>query len=303
MTSPRIKTCFISAPFAAKTYHIREVLEHRGVHILGYEDVTPGATVITSVLDMIRRADLFIAVLTSDATAPRVARDNVLIELGIAAGCGKQVLIFAPAKGDVLPTDLSGMLAVRTSLSNRDAIEFALDQVLAAPERRETHRHEELGLKTDRGLGGEADALMDRFAAFEGQSGFALEELVASAIRASGADVVSESFRENAPIDLAVWADSFQSSVGNPLLIEVKRRLTHKADFKRAVENLAHAARNAGSTWSLLIYGEGPSAADRWTSFPTVLVISFRELLEAMRTASFAEVVRDLRNRRAHGGY
>jgi hypothetical protein len=131
--------------------------------------------------------------------------------------------------------------------------------------------------------------------------GFALEQLVASAIRDSGVDVVSESFRENAPIDIAVWADALQSSVGNPLLIEVKRRLIHRTDFKRAVDNLAQASRNAGTTWSLLVYGEGPSAAERWASNPTVLVISIPDLLDRMRTSSFIDVVLELRNRRVHG--
>lgn len=299
--SPRFKTCFVSAPIAAKTHHIRDILASRGVQVLGFEDVTVGSNFIQSAMELIRRADLFVAVLVSDATAPRTARDNVLIELGIAAGCGKQVLIFAPAKGDVLPSDMHGMLTVRTSLSNRDAIEFALDQVLAAPERRAVSQPSQLSSVEERNLGDRAEELLESYSSvIASQEGFAFERLVADAIRLSGVDVVSESFGGNAPIDLAVWADSLQSTVGNPLLIEVKRRVTDRGDFKKAVEQLARASRNAGATWSLLVYGEGPTAAGRWVSRPTVLAISIRELLEAMKTNSFVDVVRDLRNRRAH---
>jgi hypothetical protein len=45
-----------------------------------------------------------------------------------------------------------------------------------------------------------------------------------------------------------------------------------------------------------------PAATSLLKDIPyPVLAISLRELLESMRTASFAEVVRDLRNHAVHG--
>lgn len=294
--SPRIKTCFISAAFGEKLGIVKDVLDQNGVRVLGTEDANFGQSLYENALDVINRADLFIGVLSHNRTS-----QNVLFELGVAIGLGKQVVIFEPPKADLIPFNLQHFLVIRTSLQNRDAIAFALGQILSAPERSSVPI---AGTpRSGRGLGHQADEFIGNYSDIIMHSrGWQLEELVASAIRASGVEIVSESFRENARVDLAVWSDALQSSVGNPLLIEVKRKLLSKQEFRRAAEQLASAARDAGSTWGLLLYGEGPTKLDfSWIPMPTVLIISIREILEAMRTATFVDVVRDLRNRRVHG--
>jgi hypothetical protein len=296
--NPRIRTCFISAPFNAKVAVIKDVLNQNNVRVLGVEGAELGQSPPTSTIDLIDRADLVIGVLSHDR-----ATQNVLFELGLAVGRHKQVLIFAPPKSDFVPLGLQQFLTVRANLHNRDAIAFALHQVLFAPERRNTSTAQELK-QSGRTLGDEANRFLEDYTEIvrdndEGR----LEELVARAIRASSVDAVSESFRESGRADLAVWSDAFQSFIENPLLVEVKFRLLSRKEFKRAADQLAATVREAGSTWGLLLYAEGPQKADLgWVARPTVLVISIRELFEAMRTAAFADIVQDLRNRRVHGG-
>lgn len=298
----RIETCFIAAPLGAKTEVIRDVLKHRGVSVLGYEDLLPGSQVQRSIVEMIQKADLFICVVPSSSNTSSGGRDNVFFELGIAMGVGKQVLIFAPSSGDFLPSDFHGLLTVRASLQNRDAIDFAISQVLAAPPRSPDSHLPSSRSSEERGLGEEADRLWADYVDVRNRrDGLGFEKLVARALRKSGIDVISETTSRDTGVDLAIWSDSFQGAMGNPLLIQLKLKLDNRAQFKRISDQLASAARNANSTWSLLIYGEGPTAANHWAANPTVLVISMRDLLEEMRGIPFTDVVRGLRNRRAHG--
>ncbi|TPP04987.1 restriction endonuclease [Rhizobium glycinendophyticum] len=298
----RMETCFIAAPLGAKTEVIRDVLRQRGLSVLTYDDLLPGSHIQRSIVEMIQKADLFICVVPGSSSASSDLRNNVFFELGIAMGVGRQVLVFAPSSGEPLPSDLHGLLTVRASLQNRDAIDFAISQVLAAPPRSGTEHLPTSKPKEEHGLGDEADSLWaDYLDVRDRRDGVGFEKLVARVIRKSGIDVLSETTSSDRGVDLAIWSDSFHGAMGNPLLIQLKLKLDNRAQFKRVSDQLASAARNANSTWSLLIYGDGPAAASHWAANPTVLVISMKDLLGEMRGVPFTDVVRGLRNRRVHG--
>jgi hypothetical protein len=187
-------------------------------------------------------------------------------------------------------------------LDNQEAIGFALDQMLAAPDR--PKRSPTPQSVPFVGLGTKADdliAALDRsLASSDWQS---IERVVADALRSSGADVVVTSQRRDVGADFAVWSDVLEAFVGNPLLVEVKARIRGKAEANRAMRQLTSYLGASGSRWALLLYGDGPDPdGQAWSgSPPNVLVLSLRSLLEALRTRAFPEVVRDLRNRRVHG--
>lgn len=297
----RIETVFISAPFNAKTENIRAALSANGVRILSVQDSLSGATIASRILGMIRQADLVIGVLTNDVGSVSLTSRNVMLEIGFALGLQKKVIIFAHPKSDIVPIELSDQLVIRTSLQNREAIGFALKQVLAAPERVSNPMRppENVGLS----LGEKADLLVAEYEEISGgREPKQLENLVGRALTASAVEIISESPHRDRGADFAVWADAFQASVGNPLLIEIKQRLKTRSEVKRAIDQLTEATKAAGSVWGLLLYGEGLPRSDRvWLSKATVLSISIPELFERMRTRPFVEVILELRNHRTHG--
>jgi hypothetical protein len=177
---------------------------------------------------------------------------------------------------------------------------FALDQLMSAPQ---PSRERRTVSKPASGLGGKADTLiatLDRSLADANWP--AVETVVAEALRDSGTDVVATAPGHDVGVDFAVWSDVLEPFVGNPLLIEVKARLKSKRAAAQAFKQLATYMNKSGSRWALLLYGEGPTdESELRPSLPNVLVLSLRALLEGLRTQSFPELVRDLRNRRVHG--
>jgi hypothetical protein len=187
-------------------------------------------------------------------------------------------------------------------LDNEEAIRFALDQLLSAPEPRK--REPTTQTKPFRGLGTRADDLIAALERSLATSDWrSVEEVVSDALRTSGADVVVTSPDRDIGADFAVWSDVLEPFVGNPLLVEVKARIRGKSEATRAVRQLASYVGASGSRWALLLYGEGPDLESQpWKgSAPNVLVLSLRSLLDTLRTQGFPELVRDLRNRRVHG--
>lgn len=91
--------------------------------------------------------------------------------------------------------------------------------------------------------------------------------------------------------------------MGNPLLVEVKGELGGADALRKAAQQLSKATFAAGTGWGLLLYGDALIADERSLAAvpPNVLVLSLSSLLEEMRERPFAEIVKDLRNRRVHG--
>ncbi len=311
----RLGTCYISAPAGTDLDNIRSVLSKRGIRVLVPEDSASYTEVVSDVPRLMSQADLVIGILTRERRS-----QWVLFELGQAVALGKQIVVFAPPKSDILPTNLQRFLTLRINLSNREAIAFALDQVLAAPERvsddgkRRTEGGRYLRKKEvrylrkkeeGRGLGPQVDELLPKLReAVAERQGRRFEELVACAIRSSGVEVVAEAPIDDRRFDLAIWSDTLQPLVGNPLPIELKLRLENPSELRAALQQCLRSAHAAGSTWSLLIYGEGLSSKDKvWsTTAPTVLAISIDELIREMRVTPFVDIIRRLRNLRVHSG-
>jgi hypothetical protein len=292
----KLRTCFISAPAGANLKMLREVLDEKGVRVIVPEQLPPGETWSSGISSILSDVDLVIGVLTRARGS-----DSVLFELGQAWALGRQIVLFTPPKFTAIPSDLQRFLVIRTSLSNREAISFALDQLLAAPapeQRLKSSRESEVHSLGERAY----ELLREARDATAARQGSQLEELVARAIGESGVDVIAVApiFGET-EADLAIWSDALQPLVGNPLLIEIKRALRPE-DAHRAVQRFSAAIRSSGARWGLFLYGEGPEGKKAWKSVPpNVLVMSVRTLLGEMETRPFVDIVKEQRNRRVHG--
>jgi hypothetical protein len=259
------------------------------------QELTVGADWASEIQREISRADLVIGVVPSARQAPWV-----LFELGQASALGRRIVLITSPKADPIPFSLHQFVTLRIDLNNLEAIGFALDQLMVAPEPAKERRTLS---KSATGLGPKADVLITQLErSLAAGSWAAVEQVVAEALRASGADVVATSAERDVGADFAVWSDVLEPFVGNPLLIEVKTKLTSKTAATHALRQLASYMGASGSRWALLLYGEGPQEqVEQARQHPNVLILSLRSLLEGLRTQSFPELIRDLRNRRVHG--
>jgi hypothetical protein len=294
----KVKTCFISAPAGAPLGVLRSALESRGLRVLVPHDLAAGSDWASESQKQLSQADLVIGVLTSERESAWV-----LFELGQASALRRRIVLITSPKSEPIPFAPQQFLVLRIDLNNRDAIGFALDQILSAPDQ-QGRKGPARQPKPLTGLGSKADELivsLDR--ALASSDWPALETIVASALESSGADVVVTSPARELGADFAVWSDVLEPFVGNPILVEVKGKIRGRTEANHALHQLTSYIAASGARWALLLYGEGPvSEGEAWSGAPpNVLVLSLRSLFEALRTQAFPEIVRDLRNRRVHG--
>lgn len=294
--SRTIKTCFVLAPRGISLEILRQSLIAHGIRPLIPEELSAGTDWASEIQRQLTLADLVVGILPTGRQS-----SWVLFELGQALALGRRILLIAPPKSEGVPYTLQRLLVLRTEPDNREAIDFALDQLLSAPPEPSVEEHRKPFRPSL--LGDQADALIARFEQ-EMKSGneLGLEKIVLDALQSSGTDAVVESQGHDRGADLAVWSDVLEPFVGNPLLIEIKRRIRDKEAATKSFRQLSSYLGASGAWWALMLYGDGPLPDDRFWSRcpPNILLMPIRSLLEALRRQSFPEIVRDLRNRRVH---
>jgi hypothetical protein len=293
-----IRTCFISAPSGVKLDVLRHSLASRGIEVLVPEGLGEGADISAEINTLVAQADLVVGVLTSERRSAWV-----LFELGLAWANKRRIMLIAStSKSDFIPSNLQRLLVIRSKVNNAEAIGFALDQLLAAPatEMREpsTKRPLPTGPVPDAFV--VAQQVRD---AVRTRNGVALERLVAEALQKSGVQVIVEPPGHDRGADIAIWSDILAPVTGNPLLIEIKARLSSRSEARAAATNLSKHLSASGTPWGLLLYGDSidPSAKILSSLPPNILAVDLVTLFERMTHQAFEEVVKDLRNQKVHG--
>lgn len=289
----KINTCFISASVGANLSVLSDELQKRAIDVVIPDQFEAGFLQASQAHQMWSNIDLVIGVITRERRS-----DWVLFELGQAWAQNKQILLIMPPRGIVLPIELRHLMTVRSGLVNREAIGFALDQLIAAPQRTTLPRRVPA---ISNGLGAQADHFIVRArqAISEGR-GQDLEFVIADAIRASGVEIISSDKGERGP-DFAIWDDELQPFLGNPVLVEIKTSI-QKQSLRYISSKLAGQVFSSGTKWGLVIYGSASDANEALPSVvPNILAISTDALLQQLRHKSFADVIRQLRNERVHG--
>jgi hypothetical protein len=292
----KIKTCFVSAPTGISLDTLRESLLAHGIRPLIPQDLSTGMDWVAGIKQQLQDADLVVGVLPSDKSS-----SWVLFELGQASALNKMILLIASEGSNLIDHIVQRLLVLRTTPDNREAIDFALDQLLSSPP--ETTEATTKATYQARVLGAESDQLLNRLSTLvKAGDARSFESLVAEAIRHSGTDVVVESPVRDRGADLAVWSDVLQPFVGNPFLIEIKLRIKDRASAEVTFGQLNSFLSAASTSWGLLVYGEGPVPEDTlWQNCPpNILLLPAGALFESLRSRAFPEVIRDLRNRRVH---
>ena len=278
---------FISAPAGMNLRQLVTELRRRGISPYVLSDVAPlGASIMQSIEQAIDAADFVLVVL-----ATVESRQNVLFEAGMAVGRGKPVGVIVDP-GEAPPADLADLLTIRARPDDLAAISFALDQA----EGRLTLTSQ-ITRATGHALGSGADELLDQLSTTANVTEREALAVLTRALEGSSVVVAQGANEAGRRFDIGVWSDDLDAIAANPLIIELKRRMS-----RGAVEQVLEYLRLTPGVRTALIVHLEPETNSLLEDAPyPVLAISLRNLLERMRTASFAEVVRDLRNHAIHG--
>jgi hypothetical protein len=294
-TGPRPAQAYISAPPGVDSRPLRRAFEAKGVCAFSPDQLDLPGLLSEVVRAAMGRADVVAAVVDSTS-----ASNFVFYEVGYAQGMGKPTFVFLAGDGSPSLWTSSGTPYFRFDPDNPSALDFAVQQILAIA--RQGPASPPTAAKRSHALGDRVDDFLARLqAGGESRQEGVLAEVVGLALRESGVTSI-ESGERYLGVDFVVWSDDLSPWVGNPVAIELRGNVRGGSDVRKGVGHLTEAMARGGIPWGLLIHG--PATLDVWNTIavPNVLSISAEDFLERLRTASFGEIVRQLRNQRVYGG-
>ena len=285
------RTCFISAPAEADTTILQNILNERGLSVLIEQgDVKSDLSLGKNLLNAIVSSDFFIGVLQAG-----VDNSMVYYEIGIANGTGRRTLIFTSPSIKNSVKNIKGSLYMRVAMDNREGMEFAIDQVIKAPEIEP--KVEQTEKPKNKPIGKIAKDLLAELSKPESTWGAHPEDAVIQAIGSSGVNVLVRSKYWDSGADMALWADELEGSVGNPLLIEVKQHISGSTSITRLANQLDSYLESSNAGWLLLLYLKGPEEdSDVWKQFPdSVIHLPVPKFLKYFEESNLVEIVKSLK--------
>ena len=290
------KKCFISAPFGTDLSIVLEVLEENRYQVVAPNDSNEGELWSDVILNEIDSVDLFVSILPEGETVV-----NAVFELGIAIGKQKEVLIIASPKQKELPFSLSSFQIIKADADNKEAIEFAIKHVKIGDDKgkRKGSKKQNPAILNFK--------YQDYLEKLENSTGEReIEKIVHDIFLNMNLGVVSDAQIENTHNrpDFAIWDDSFEKYVGNPLIVEVKANIDSEKKLINAIHQVSKYVNSVGSHWGILIYTTRPTNSIFFTKHlgpPNIIAIKLEHLIKELRHRSFQDYIRALRNKRVHG--
>jgi hypothetical protein len=282
---PNFKTCFISAPFGVDTSVIRNALEANSINWSDQTTLGLSTSWLENLDFVLQKTDFICAVL------PETQHGNILFELGIAYGKGKPILAFVGPSAKV-PSDLSALTYVRANPTDAELINTALVTFLRHAKRSRPSRSQ--SRKT---------SAKPRLHSGSPIAGHELEQRTASLLQDAGFIVASPAEVKDRGADFAVWADELQSTLGNPLLVQVKGGSLTKSRIEEAAAQLRRYAESVQGRCALLVYWdkdqrEFPIVSRGW---PLIIQLSGVELMRLVEENRLSDELLRRRNAAVHG--
>ena len=295
MKKKSFRKCFIAAPAGLNVDTLISLLESKG--IIAFDAYTMWRDKIPpSVEEEIEDSDFLVAVFS-----PKTPNANVLYEIGFARGAKKPIFLVVQDEG-AIPKFLKDAVYFRASLDDRQLISFYLDQFLSKYKkvvRERIPRLRKASMKIERAY------LEERLKDIKEQGtemDFLL--LVEDLFRSQGFVVDTSHGMEEKGADISIWADSLESSFGNPILIELKMGNLSETFLERAEAQMRRYLSKTNTRSGLLIYFDrkGRHFNRSKLQLPLVIRLDIYDLIQRLAEHSIDRVLLHERNRVAHGG-
>lgn len=300
----RRRSCFLIAPHDTELGRLLESLRSKGIEpFFISEFLASGERPFSKVRSAFRSVDFVVALIMHGQRL-----ENVLFELGVAVGLGKQTFVFAQHGAKV--SDSFGAFQIRyADLSDTQNLASMISQMIEASSADESIEREPSPVA--HASRREADSppnraeLISAIQTFRAElevlsepaSAQKLESRIIDLFNKAGltaAKAPEPSRRRSRVPDLALWMDGIQKDIGNPVAIEVKSQLSPNS-VNDAVSQLAASLASVGAQAGIVLHANRnlrvPSSVLRTS--PLIVILSIDELLALLEQNKLGSALRD----------
>jgi len=295
--------CFISASHEIDTDTIKSVLAENGVDVFDLYDFSIGESIQQILKRKIRQSDFAIFILTEE-------NKNVLYEMGVCEGLGKQHFIFLD-KNLNIPFYVTNKLFIHADLKNRTFLKNSIEKILQDLDKKRIRTSSTSKDKTKQQEYSYNRDVQDNLESYLPQikrlrdvgNGLEIEHIVEDIFKTIRLNYVENRTSRDKGVDFALWNDELGKVIGNPIIVEVKYGNLTESTFRNTEQQIRKYAEQADAKIAILLYLDKRNRRFKIKSSLHPLIMSFdledftNELLES----SFERLILSQRNKIAHG--
>ena len=213
--------CFISASYQTNTELIKNILVENGVEVVDLYDLSIGESIQQILKRKLRQSDFALFILSDD-------NQNVLYEMGVSEGLGKQNFIFAD-KNYKVPFYLENKLFLKAELYDRQFLQVSIEKILRDVKEKRVKPTKKGTTKTKKVYTYNQD-IIDDLKSYLPQiqrlreigTGQEIELIIQDIFKTLKLNYVDNTTNKDKGVDFALWNDELGKIIGNPIIVEVK---------------------------------------------------------------------------------
>ena len=293
--------CYVSASFDVDILQVEIILQNLKIETYNFYDGSIGLTFQELLKRKLRQVDFAIFILSKN-------NKNVIYEIGVCEGLGKQSLILVDKEYGEVPFYLENKLLLNVNLADSKAIDLAISAFVKElpvtrkkPEKAKYNRmaseqYDENIKEIFRSLLVQTRNLRDNGNAIE------MEYIVEEVFKTLRMKYIQGAPNNNKGVDFAIWNDRLGRIIGNPIIVECKYGTLNQSRLNAALEQLFLYSENSGSSVGILLYLDTQN-----NRFDTVLsskhlslVFDLEDFLDALIDDTFESIILSRRNFAVH---
>jgi hypothetical protein len=300
-SNSKSQKCYIAASPKDDLYilKLKKFLENRGIEVSDAYSFSLRDYKLPERNEFrIKRSNFLIAVVSLKKPNP-----NVFYELGIARAMCKPIFLIIRDEG-TLPTSISEMTYIKAPPDNLETIFYGLDKFLSVVIGRYVQKktgtpEQNIPLEVISPVHveeSEQEPVLPK-------NGMELLEALKNLFEKQGIVYFVEKSSESRS-DMSLWIDSLESTIGNPILVELKTGYLTEEILCEAEQRLIESMKTVHGRGGLLIYADSGGRhfkRSKW-KYPLIIRIDFRELISEAGYRPLDVVILSERNQIVHSG-
>jgi len=278
------------------------VLAENDIDVFGLYDFSIGDSIQQILKRKLRQADFAVFVVGKE-------NNNILYEIGVCEGLGKQSLIIIDKNVD-LPFYLENKLSLTANLNDRNFLKMTLYGFIKELKHKGKHAKSTI-TESDKGVEGYntdikwvLTSLLEQTRNLrENGRGRELEYIVEEIFKTIHLKYADNTRVSDIGIDFALWSNKLGRILGNPIIVDVKFGCLGQDTFKRAEQQIQRYAEKSEAKVALLLYLDKTGKRFKLTPSLNPLIIAYdiEDFITDILKSNFETVILTSRNKIAHG--
>jgi len=293
--------CFISLSYDIDIALIKKILLDFNVITFDLFDFSIGESVQQILKRKIRQVDFAVFFITKNNL-------NVIYEMGVCEGLGKQQFIFIE-KDYEIPFYFENKLFIRADLKDINFLRESIGNIIRSfkKNRLSTKKNDRKNINKEynKDIKKNLKTYLNQIRNLREKrgNGKELETIIEKIFKSIRINYVENSTGKDSGIDFAIWSDELGKKLGNPIIVEVKYGNFTKSRFMSAEEQIKMYISKSEAKIALFLYLDNENKRYKINSSLMPLIISYdvEDFVNDLLTTSFENILLEKRNKIAHG--